>query len=143
MKSLLILFCLVLTACGAGETLYVDPELQAAVDFYLAHAPDAGHWKDLDAVQFGTLSDASRQGDCERPANKKSKVFSPSRRVTIRADFKNTDSPNYLRYVVAHELAHCLHDKPHSDDGLMSAQPFGTEDFWRDNLGDEIEKVFL
>lgn len=133
------LIAFLLTGCGAMTGLKVDPKLQGAVDRYMAHVPDQGHYDELTRVQFGDTADEA-YGECVVVRNKQ-KGFIVERHVTIK---RNAGTGIWLEVTVAHELAHCLHNKGHDTDGLKLMNPVrtGDETFWVQNLNEQIEGLF-
>ncbi len=134
MKYLMVLL-FALVGCGSVER-HVSSAMSSGVDRYLKLAPNHGHWDDLTSVDFGTPK-AGALGECRVT----SKAGVTERRVIV---LRIPESEILLQVTIAHELAHCLHDRHHDDLGqkLMNTQRVGDSEYWETHLDDQISALF-
>lgn len=139
-----LLLAALFTSCGREDDheTKIDPELQPHVDLYLSYAPDNGHLDELLSVKFvpAWLLQGSL-GRCEKENETVLGKKSTTRTVLI------ADTTNACLYgvVVAHELAHCLHDREHIGESpreLMGSTTFLNCEFWSENLNAQLEALF-
>lgn len=148
MKAL-VLLCFLLTSCGQDElhavnyeldkiagkqTHKIDPELAPILAMYRAAAPNSGHYDNFTEFQFGELP-ANTLGHCYITRY----GWSTERRVIMRRI-----AGEALTVVALHELAHCLHDVPHSNDpqSIMAAQLYVNEAYWAEYLPKRLQELF-
>lgn len=141
MKALLVIIALLVTACGKDQR--VDYRLRPALDYYLSIAPNQGALDDLISLEFGTLPEG-RNGYCDRGTQ----MVIGGRRVyrdlviTIREGAYNS----YMKALVSHELAHCLHSKDHTHTNdkyaLMNPEMTTRTAYWDEHLDEQLRGVF-
>lgn len=135
MKTLLmVLIILSSTVAACGRQPKVAPEFKAAMDHYLALAPNSGHIDQLESVEWGAPP-AGADGICnQKPTIIKGEYV---RTVTIR---DGLEQGAWLNAVVSHELAHCLHDKPHDtrSTALMHPTIMPGNEYWETHLDEEL-----
>lgn len=142
MKHFIYIMIIAVLATGCGieedEPKVFDPALAPIVYEYIAYTPDKGHLDKLVSLKFGAVGSDSRHGLCE-----KDNIGSPfeKRYITIAP---TNERGWVLKAIVMHELAHCLHDKEHTDDpdSLMNPNHHGGEDYWRENLEAKVRELF-
>lgn len=134
MKKFNWIIAIVFLLCGCGRWEYAkkksDPALEIYLNEYLHIAPSNGHVEKLDTLVFGdTASKDDAAGLCRRTAYGIPDSAFVEYRYHIWIDRKYIGS-EYLKTIVFHELAHCLHDFVHSDDttnlmfhGVLSHNP--------------------
>ena len=138
--TLITVFLLFSCACGSEEREF-DPELTKILRQYLRIAPTNGALKELVELKFGSTGDPKLQGVCEQSYVGLGKDYFNERRVTIEPS--DNMGPQRVALVM-HELAHCLHDKEHTDDpwSLMHPDRYGDDEYWQENLDERVREMF-
>lgn len=129
------ILCAILTGCGTDDEPKprIDSELRPVLDKYLSWTPDNGKIDELMVLEFGETSEM-RVGSCFKDSD--------GRRVVVRRT--GSEIGPALESIVMHELAHCLHDIPHSSDpySIMNAFYWGNDEFWSENLEKKVRELF-
>lgn len=123
---------------GCGREAAINADLKASVERYLSNAPNHGHYSELVSVDWGEPPNGAL-GQCVKIPQLDQ---SYARKVRIK---RRGDSQIVVDTLVAHELAHCLHDKVHDDTRrpmLMNTVFLeGQEAYWESNLDSEIREA--
>lgn len=139
MNRLLIVFAFVLTACGPDEPR-IDPLLRPVLHKYLSWVPNDGKLDELVSMEFGHVDGF---GVCNKDwvnGFNGDKHFA-ERRIVISGP-ENLGSA--WEAAVMHELAHCLHDKAHSNDSFSLMYPHKErgDEYWEKNLETKVKEMF-
>ncbi len=129
--------------CGrkGEEELEIDPELRPMLELYLKNAPNEGRLAKLRSFKFGTPH-GDDLGNCEWNRDN----FLGRNQVELRiVILRSTNEFEYAwKKTALHELGHCLHELPHSDDPESLMYP-GNEheaEYWENKLPEAVRELF-
>ncbi len=141
MKSVTVLALLLNVGCGAERE--VDPELQVLLDHYLKFAPNEGKLESVTEIKYGDVLDDGERGVCDIEKSQiAGKTYEEKRVITVDP---REDNGRPVTITVYHELAHCLHDMPHSTGphDIMNPARYNGSEYWTpENIDGALVALF-